>query len=77
MLQSRMLLASLVLLMLFKDVQVIAQNTCDPLVGQYELCQCGMSDGSGIIDLPGHRMLTLKGCQRKYTVIIIIIIMIL
>ena len=27
------------------------QKLCNPLSGQFSLCQCEMSDGSGVIDL--------------------------
>ena len=30
------------------------QKTCDIGVGQYALCQCEMSDGSGTIDLSAY-----------------------
>ena len=44
-----MLIFSVTLLLLASSSS--GQKTCDSGVGQYSLCQCEMSDGSGIIDL--------------------------
>lgn len=45
------ILANLLPLLLSLVGGARTQVTCDLGVGQYALCQCEMSDGSGIIDL--------------------------
>ena len=46
---ATVLMYSVALLLLVSSTW--GQKTCDNSVGEYSLCQCQMSDGSGAIDL--------------------------
>ena len=47
----RINIVAILLLFSLLPFNTCGQVTCDLQVGEYRLCQCKMSDGSGIVDL--------------------------